>query len=188
MRSRLDELSISDPDLIGELVPKKMSLPRIKEVCSRLLEESIPLIHLKKILELLLEMPLEKLAIPEIVERLRQGLKARITDLITKKGVLNCLVIAFEIEDLLLKNLKTESGELTLDLNPDQLERVRRSLKSGLESHEQTLYPLVILTQPEIRRCIFVLLDQKYKATFVVAAQELLPHVKINPIDTVFWA
>jgi type III secretion protein V len=180
----LDELEQIAPAVVRSVVPKPVALPALAEVLRRLLEERIAIRDLRAILEALASIaPTEKdpLHLSEYVRaQLRRAITFRLTRGARQLGV---YLLDPMIEDTVRRAVtRTPSGAF-LTLPPAQSRDVVTAIRRAFAEGERAAgAPIVVLTQPDIRRFVRKLLEIDFPDAHVVSFAELLPEVSLRPL------
>jgi type III secretory pathway component EscV len=91
------------------------------------------------------------------------------------------LLVAPEVEDVLREAIRDLGDGPRMIIDPDTAEAVVRSAREAAAAWPADGGPPVVLTQPEIRRHLWRLLDLDLPDVRVVSYRELDPAVRIEP-------
>jgi type III secretion protein V len=177
----LDELEPLAPASVRNVVPKPVSVPLLTDILRRLVEEGVSIRDLKSILEALATVAAQEkdpLLLTELVRgQLRRPLTFKLTG---GSGALEATMLDPMIEDAIRRAVtRTQSGSF-LSLAPGAARDVIASVR---RAHAETAgKPLVILTQPDIRRFVRKLLEIDFPDVTVVSFAELLPEINVRAI------
>jgi type III secretion protein V len=183
----LDQLEQVTPALVRQVVPKPVSLALLADVLRRLVEERINIRDLRTILEALaLHAPQERdpLALAELIRgHFRRATTYRLTG---GASHLSLYLIDPLIEDTIRGSItRTQAGSF-LTLAPAAARDIVASFRATLTQHPPSPDdPLVVLTQPDIRRFVRKLLETDFPEAQVISFAELQPEVQLRPIARV---
>jgi type III secretion protein V len=179
----VDTLEQTHPDLVAEIVPKRVPFDLLTEVLKRLVEEGVCVRNVGDILEILAGWTKGEKDPVLLTEYVRMGLKRQITHQYAgEKGFLAVYMLDPMIEDTIAEAVqKTATGSyLALDpeLSRDILENMKTALGAAFESGANP----VILTRMEIRRYVKKLIEVELAGVHVLSFQELMPGVEVRPV------
>lgn len=177
----LDRLEESAPALVRAATPKPLPLDRLVALLKILVEEGISIRDLRRVLESAVQHGAEK--DPYLLaERVRADLKRPITAALTGGAPrIRVLLVAPEVEDVLRDAIRDLGDGPRMIIDPDTAEAVVRSARDAAAAWPADGGPPVVLTQPEIRRHLWRLLDLDLPDVRVVSYRELDPAVRIEP-------
>jgi len=177
----LDELEQFAPATVRNVVPKPVSVVLLSDVLRRLVEEGVSVRDLRGVLEALSTVALSEKDPLHLTEYVRAQMRRAITYQLTAGlGKLDIVLLDPLIEDTVRRAITRTAAGAFLALPPqatrDVLTSVRRAVADAGDG------PLVILTQPDIRRFVRKLLEPDLPAISVVSYAELLPEVSLKPV------
>ncbi len=178
----LDELEQLAPATVRQVVPKPVAVTLLADVLRRLAEERVNIRDLRAILEALALVGHVERDPLNLAEFVRSQLRRPLTHALTQGGrELSVVLLEAQIEDTIRAAVSRTPAGSFLTLAPpaarDVVSAVRRALPS-----ERSEAPLVVLTQPDIRRFVRKLLELDLRDVRVVSYAELLPEVAIRPV------
>jgi len=178
----LDELEQIAPATVRQVVPKPVSVTLLADVLRRLAEERVNIRDLRAILEALALVGSVERDPLNLAEFVRAQLRRPLTHALTQGGrELSVVLLDQQIEDAVRAAISRTPAGSFLTLAPaaarDVVSAVRRALPSPPSDA-----PLVVLTQPDIRRFVRKLLELDLRDVRVVSYAELLPEVAIRPV------
>lgn len=187
-QSLLDQLEQVAPALVRQVVPKPISLALLADILRRLVEEKVSIRDLRSILEVLAAAPpgdKDALGLTEAVRaQLRRATSYRLTQ---GSGALAVYLLDGEIEDTVRGAVQRTQGGSFLALAPAPAREIVaaiRKLVSAAPAPEGS--PIVLLTQPDIRRFIRKLLDSDLflqgLRMEVVSPNDLTPELSLRPL------
>jgi len=177
----LDRLEETAPALVRAVTPKPLPLERLVALLKILVEERISIRDLRRVLESAVQHGAEK--DPYLLaERVRADLKRTITTALTGgEPRIRVLLVAPEVEDVLRDAIRDLGDGPRMVIDPDTADAVVRSAREAAAAWPPDDGPPVVLTQPEIRRHLWRLLDLDLPDVRVVSYRELDPAVRIEP-------
>jgi len=178
----LDELEQIAPATVRQVVPKPIPVTLLADVLRRLAEERVNIRDLRAILEALALVGNVERDPLNLAEFVRSQLRRPLTHALTQGGrELSVVLLDGPIEESVRAAVSRTAAGSFLTLAPaaarDVVSAVRRALPS-----ERSEAPLVVLTQPDIRRFVRKLLELDLRDVRVVSYAELLPEIAIRPV------
>jgi len=183
----LDELEQILPTLPRQVVPKPVPLSLLADVLRRLVEEGVSVRDLRSILEALaIAAPNDRdpLSLAEFVRsQLRRATTWRLT---RGAGTLTVYLLDTAVEETIRGAVqRTPSGSF-LALSPAAARDILQSIRHVLASNPcPEGAPMVLLTQPDIRRFVRKLTEVELPDLVVVSFAELLPEIALRPLGRV---
>jgi type III secretion protein V len=179
----LDELEQFAPATVRNVVPKPVSLVLLTDVLRRLVEERVGVRDLRGILESLSTVAGTEKDPLNLAEYVRSQMRRAITFRLTGgEGQLDVVMLDPLIEDTIRRAITRTAAGAFLTLPPQAARDVLASVRRALASLPEAPEPLVILTQPDIRRFVRKLLEPELPDVWVASFAELLPEVSLKPI------
>jgi type III secretion protein V len=177
----LDELEQVAPATVRQVVPKPIAVTLLADVLRRLAEERVNIRDLRAILEALALVGNSERDPLNLAEFVRSQLRRPLTHALTQGArELSVVLLEPQIEEAVRSAVSRTPAGSFLTLAPaaarDIVSAVRRAVPRELDG------PLVVLTQPDIRRFVRKLLELDLREARVVSYAELLPEVSIRPI------
>ncbi len=177
----LDQLEQVAPSAVRQVVPKALSVPELREVLRRLLEERISIRDLKLILEVVSEEPALRKDLLELTEAVRAHLRRAITYELAGEGkVLRPILLHPLIEDTVRGAISTTSSGRFLALAPAAARDIVAGIRAAVTQHDAT----VLLTASDTRRFVRKLIETELPHVRVTSYAELLPEVTVQPLAT----
>jgi type III secretory pathway component EscV len=181
----LDRLEETAPALVRAVTPKPLSLERLVAVLKILVEEGVSIRDLRRVLESAVAHGAEKDPYA-LAERIRADGKRAMTAALTGGGAaLRVVLVAPEVEDVLREAIKDLGDGPRMLVDPETAEAVIRAAKAAFAALDDDGRPRVVLTQPEIRRHLWRLLDLDLPDVRVVSYRELDPGVRLERAGTI---
>jgi type III secretion protein V len=170
------------PDLIKEML-RAAAPQRVSEILRRLLDEGVPIRHLRDVFEAITEVSARERDIVMVTEYVRIALRRQITQrYVGKDASISALIAHPELEDTLRQAARgaAQSGQLAVDPQlPQRLGAELRSLREGLgEVFERA----VLLCSVDVRRHMRKLTEGEFFELPVLSFQELNGDVPVIPV------
>ena len=177
----LDELEQIAPATVRQVVPKPIAVTVLADILRRLAEERVNIRDLRAILEALALVGNSERDPLNLAEFVRSQLRRPLTHALTQGArELSVVLLEPQIEEAVRGAVSRTPAGSFLTLAPaaarDIVSAVRRAIPQGSEA------PVVVLTQPDIRRFVRKLLELDLREARVVSYAELLPEVSIRPV------
>ncbi len=185
-KALLDALEQTHPDLVSELVPKRVSVEVLAEVLKRLVDEGVCVRNLPDILEALARWARTEKDPVLLTEYARMALGRQIGHVFSAKtGFLPAFLLDPLVEETVAEAVKhTDSGgylALDPDMASDFLAAVAQSVEPSLRMGTRP----VIVTRMEIRRYVRKLVEPRFPELAVLSFQELDPELDIRPVGRI---
>jgi type III secretion protein V len=177
----LDELEQIAPATVRQVVPKPITVVLLADVLRRLAEERVNIRDLRAILEALALVGSNERDPLNLAEFVRSQLRRPLTHALTRGGrELPVVLLEPQIEEAVRSAVSRTPAGSFLTLAPaaarDIVSAVRRAVPPGGQG------PIIVLTQPDIRRFVRKLLELDLREARVVSYAELLPEISIRPV------
>lgn len=179
----LDDLEQFAPATVRNVVPKPLTLVLLTDVLRRLVEEGVSVRDLRGILEALSSVASTEKDALNLAEYVRSQMRRAITYRLTEGvGHLDVVLLDPIVEDTVRRAITRTAAGAFLSLSPQAARDVLASVRRAVSEAAPTARPVVILTQPDIRRFVRKLLEVENPDAFVVSYAELLPEVSLKPV------
>ena len=182
----MDNLKISSPKVVEELIPNLLPLGAVGKVLQNLLIEQIPIRDLLTILETLADWaPMIKDA-DALTEYVRQALARTITKLYqSPEGNIPVITLDQNIEKTVAQAVQhTEQGNF-LPIEPNVAREIMKKVTQNLEKFSQLNQQPVVLCSPLIRSHFKKLADRFIPDLVVLSYNEIVNNIQIHSIGTV---
>ena len=182
----MDNLKISSPKVVEELIPNLLPLGAVGKVLQNLLIEQIPIRDLLTILETLADWaPMIKDA-DALTEYVRQALARTITKLYqSPEGNIPVITLDQNIEKTVAQAVQhTEQGDF-LPIEPNVAREIMKKVTQNLEKFSQLNQQPVVLCSPLIRSHFKKLADRFIPDLVVLSYNEIVNNIQIHSIGTV---
>jgi type III secretion protein V len=165
------------------VVPKPISLVLLTDVLKRLVEERICVRDLRGVLESLSTVANTEKDPLGLAEYARSQMRRAITYALTGgSGRLDVVLLDSAIEDTVRHGVTRTAAGAFLTLAPHAARDVLSAITRAVKDARPNPSPVVILTQPDIRRFVRKLIEPEMPSAWVVSFAELLPEVTLKPV------
>lgn len=180
----LDQLAKTSPKLVDELVPDKISLNSVLQVCQNLLKENVPIRDFRSICEALLALSEKTKDIESLTSAARVGLARQIVFGLAKGAEpLSVLTLQPDLEQILLKaNMQAQKSgaDETGFIDPSLIEGMQQSIKESTQRQELANKPAVLLVAGALRKLIVKIVRSMGIDATVLAYAEIPENKAIN--------
>ena len=181
-RDMLDNLEVSHPSLVSEVVPRRLSLGTLSEILSALVAEGISIRDLRLILEALASTTGDDPA--QLVEEARLALRRTISHTFAgADDTLRALVLDPSVEGVLRDSIKKTARGCRLALEPELGRDLVAAVEGSLPA-EPGEAP-VLLTRHDLRRHVRQLLRDDLPQLTVLSFEELSSNLEVETVGTV---
>lgn len=176
-QSMLDALEQTHPALVRNVVPKPMPVTLLAEVLRRLAEERVSVRNLRDILEGLAPYAVQEKDPVVLADLARQSLRRHITHDLAPEGVLSAWFLSRDLTSAVRESItRTPSGSF-LSMDPRLAQEIRAMVAARLGPEGG-----VVLSDPDIRRYVWVLLEPATPRVRVISHAELTPGTSIRAL------
>jgi type III secretion protein V len=183
VQSLLDELEQLSPASVRQVIPKPITLIQLTDILRRLVEERISIRDLRAILEALSLVGAAEKDPLTLAEFVRAQLRRPITHALTRGArELPVLLLDSHIEETVRGAITRTPAGSFLALAPVATRDVLTAIKRAIAAQASDVTPLVLLTQPDIRRYVRKLLEPELPDVRVLSFAELLPEIAVKPL------
>ncbi len=176
----LDALEQTHPALVRNVVPKPLSVPLLADVLRRIAEERISIRDLRGILEGLASVGTGERDPVVLADLARQSLRRQITHAVAPDGRLRAWLISPDVTDAVRDSIaRTPTGNY-LRLDPQLSEEIRETVFRRLGARGG-----VLLTDADVRRYVWVLLEPRCPRIMVLSHAELMPGTLVESLGSV---
>jgi type III secretion protein V len=182
VQALLDELEQISPASVRQVVPKPVTLIQLTDILRRLVEERVNIRDLRAILEALSIVGAAEKDPLTLAEFVRAQLRRPITHSLTRGArELPVLLLDSTIEETIRGAITRTPAGAYLALAPIATRDIVAAVRRAISDHAAEAAPVVILTQPDIRRFVRKLLEPELPDVRVLSFAELLPEVAVKP-------
>ena len=182
----VDNLKISHPKVVEELIPGLLPIGAVGKVLQSLLKEGIPIRDLLTILETLADWANVTKDTDALTEYVRQALARTITELY--KGPAErifVLTLDHDIEKTLGESIQYTDRGSFLPIDPNTAHRIATSLTHKLEGFSERNQQPVVLCSAQIRPHFKKLADRFIPDLVVLSYDEIVNNISVESIGTV---
>jgi flagellar biosynthesis protein FlhA len=186
VRSLLDNLAISHPKVVEELVPNIVPLGTIQKVLQRLLKERISVRDLLTILETLADyVPITK-NVDLLTSYVRQALSRSISKQYKDdKGSISVVMLSPAIEDHINSAVQHTEHESYLVADPNLIQRIVSNLQKFMSAFTTRGLQPIVLCSPKTRIHVKKVLERFFPNIIVLSHNEITHDVSINSLGMV---
>jgi type III secretion protein V len=173
------------PDLVKEML-RAAAPQRVSEVLRRLLDEGIPIRHLRDVFEAITEVSARERDIILVTEHVRVALRRYITQRhMGVDGTISALIAHPELEDTLRQAVRAggQSGQIAVD--PQLLQRVHAEIQSIRTEFGTRFASVALLCSMDIRRHLRRITEGEFFELPVLSFQELSADAPVIPVGQV---
>ena len=173
------------PDLVKEML-RAAAPQRVSEVLRRLLDEGIPIRHLRDVFEAITEVSARERDIALVTEQVRVALRRYITQRhMGTDGTINALIAHPELEDTLRQAVRGagQSGQIAVD--PQLLQRLLAEIHAVRNESGAGFARLALLCSMDVRRHLRRITESEFFELPVLSFQELSGDVQVIPVGQV---
>lgn len=182
----LDAVKESNPALVDDLVPSKLSLGVVHRVLQRLLSEGIPIRDLVTTLEALADASDDTKDPETLTERVRRALSPVITQLYgDSDGTVRGITVGPRLEAALMSLLtQTIGSDGQTAMEPSDITQALTELSQLVQTHGKDGQRRPLITPPSLRLGIRRLVEPVMPTLPVVSLAELPPETPIQSLAT----
>ena len=174
VQALLDELEISQPNLVQTVVPKIIPLHQLTKILQNLLKEAVPISDLHVVISELSAINVQKLSNDDISEAVRPKLVPLLIQRLTKfKETLPLLTLAPELEQLILTSVRQNPDEKMLLLDGALAKNILSNINEASEALSRDNKAVFLIVAPQIRRHVANFVRSQLPAINVLSFTEL---------------
>ena len=182
----LDNLKLTHPTLVNELVPAQLNVGQVQRILQNLLAEGISIRNLAGILEKVSDhAPFTKNP-DELSEHARRALGAQITRPYQMQGDrLRAITLDPRLEQAIAQGVRQTPTDMSLVLEPGLARHITEALGKLVQQMLAAGHPPVVLCSPQIRLCFRRFFESAIADLTVIAYSEIPPRVEIQNAATI---
>ena len=186
VQNLINNISEANSTLVGELVPKLLSVGEIQKVLQNLLREGISIRDLITIFETLADYATTTRDTDVLTEYVRQSLKHAITNKFFPEVENNSVVtLDPKIEQDIMASVKqTEQGSY-LTLEPERVQSIMESVKDQTAKLEDLGKTPIIITSPIVRMYFKKITSDYFKDLVILSYNEIDSSVELQSVGMV---
>lgn len=177
----LDTMSFSNQTLIADL-KSNLSVNQISAVLKLLVEERVPIKHPTRILEAILEWGPKRPDPQLALQQVRLAIGDFITRLFSKDNFMTVVVVAPTLESHLRDGIRSGDDQQYLVLDAELSQSIVKQVKAKLPEKFQRGIDPVIITQQDVRRAMFNILNKNGIFVPVLSYQEVTANTVLYPV------
>ena len=182
----LDNLKLTHPTLVNELVPAQLNVGQVQRILQNLLAEGISIRNLAGILEKVSDhAPFTKNP-DELSEHARRALGAQITrPYQMQNDRLRAITLDPRLEQTIAQGVRQTPTDVSLVLDPGLARHITDALGKLVQQMLAAGHPPVVLCSPQIRLCFRRFFESAFADLTVISYSEIPPRVEIQNAATI---
>ncbi len=181
----LDLLRTTDPAIVEEMSSAQVTLIDLQRTLSGLLEESVPIRNLARIVEAITERARRGKEPEGLIEAARVALGPSITAGHAVDGVLTVITLDPSLERALVDSVRTSDEGSVLAIDPGVAEQLVAEVRSLNEAAEQQGKEPVLICATHLRPALRKLLQAAVPQLAILSIAEVGPQVRLERIGVV---
>ena len=185
VQALLDNLSETSPQLVSSSVPKIIPLNILTSILKSLLAERMPIIDLKRILEVLTTQNVKNASPIELAESIRPAISGLLIQQIAPlNSPLPIITFSAELEQMIV-NIAKQTGANGLILEASLIQKIVSAINEVMEKMQSQNRNAIMITAPVIRRDLSHMLRQHIPSLNVLSFTELPDSKKIEVVANI---
>lgn len=186
MQQLLDNVAVSAPKVVDELIPGLLNLGTVLRVIKNLLKEGVSVRDMRTILECLADYASLTKDPDVLTEFVRQGLGRFIVDQYKlDDDSLYLITLDREVEDLIAEAIQPSDQGSYLAIEPASAQQIISAIRNMSERFGMSGAQPVLLASPSIRRHVRKLIERFVPHMAVLSHNEIPQNVKIQSLGVV---
>lgn len=186
MQQLLDNVAVTAPKVVDELIPGQLGLGVVLRVVKNLLKEGVSIRDLRTILETLADYAGLTKDPDVLTEFVRQSLGRFITDQFKMdEDTLYLVTLDREVEDLVADAIQPSDQGSFLAIEPGAAQQIISSIRTMVDRFGPYGAQPVVLASPTIRRHVKKLIERFVPHVAVLSHNEIPQNVKIQSLGVV---
>ncbi len=186
MQQLLDNVAVSAPKVVDELIPGLLNLGTVLRVIKNLLKEGVSVRDMRTILECLADYASLTKDPDVLTEFVRQGLGRFIVDQYKlDDDSLYLITLDREVEDLIAEAIQPSDQGSYLAIEPAAAQQIISAIRNMSERFGMSGAQPVLLASPSIRRHVRKLIERFVPHMAVLSHNEIPQNVKIQSLGVV---
>jgi flagellar biosynthesis protein FlhA len=186
MQQLLDNVAVTAPKVVDELIPNLLNLGTVLRVVKNLLKESVSIRDMRTILESLADYASLTKDPDVLTEFVRQGLGRFIVDQYKLEDeTLFLVTIDREVEDMIAEAIQPSDQGSYLAIEPAAAQQIIASVRSMSDRFGSSGAQPLLLASPSIRRHVRKLIERFVPHMAVLSHNEIPQNVKIQSLGVV---
>ena len=177
----LDNLKLTHPTVVNELIPAQLSVGQVQRVLQNLLAEGISIRNLAGILEKVSDFAAFTKNPDELSEHARRALGSQIAKpLQMPNGSLCAITLDPQLEQLLVQNVRQTSNELSLVMEPGLAKHLLQWLSKTVQQMLAAGQPPLVICSPQLRLGFKRFFETTFAELSVLCYSEIPPRVEVQ--------
>lgn len=186
MQQLLDNVALTAPKVVEELVPNLLNLGTVLRVIKALLKEGVSIRDMRTILETLADYASLTKDPDVLAEFVRQGLGRFIVDQYKLEDDTLCLItLNRDVEDIIAEAIQPSDQGSYLAIEPNTAQMIITAIRSMADRFGASGAQPVLLASPSIRRHVRKLIERFVPHMAVLSHNEIPQNVKIQSLGVV---
>lgn len=186
MQQLLDNVAVTAPKVVEELIPNLLNLGTVLRVVKNLLKEEVSIRDMRTILETMADYASLTKDPDVLTEFVRQGLGRFIVDQYKLEDDTLCLMtLDREIEDTIAEAIQPSDQGSFLAIEPNTAQQIITMIRSMADRFNMSGAQPVLLASPSIRRHVRKLIERFVPHMAVLSHNEIPQNVKIQSLGVV---
>jgi len=186
MQQLLDNLAVTAPKVVDELIPNLLNLGTVLRVVKNLLKEGVSIRDMRTILESLADYASLTKDPDVLTEFVRQGLGRFIVDQYKlEEDTLFLITLDREIEDLIADAIQPSDQGSFLAVEPVAAQQIIAAIRNMSERFGSSGAQPLLLASPSIRRHVRKMIERFVPHMAVLSHNEIPQNVKIQSLGVV---
>jgi flagellar biosynthesis protein FlhA len=182
----LDNLAMTYPKLVEEIVPKTVSLGTLQKVLQKLLRERISIRDLQAIMETLADYVALTKNVDVLTGYVRQSLARAITKQYQdREGNITVMMVSPDIEDKITHAVQHTEYESFVSPDPNMIKRLVGNLQKFIGTFTASGLQPIILCSPNTRIYLRKILEKFFPNLVVLSHNEIVREVNIKSLGMV---
>ena len=182
----LDNLAVTYPKLVEEIVPKTVSMSTLQKVLQKLLRERISIRDLQTILETLADYIAMTKNVDVLTGYVRQSLARAITKQYQdREGNITVMMVSPDIEDKITHAVQHTEYESFVSPDPNMIKRLVGNLQKFIGTFTANGLQPIILCSPNTRMSLRKILEKFFPNLVVLSHNEIVREVNIKSLGMV---
>ena len=181
----IENLKLTNPDLVEEVVPKVVPYQTLEKVLRSLLKEGIPIKDMSLILENLSEAIGAGKDIDSAIEQVRGALARTITRRFCEDGQLRVITLDAEVERRIIGSLTRNEQGTYLAMGAELMQQTVGQIGQYLKKFRELSQTPIILVSQVVRGYFAKMINQFYPEVYVLAFNEISNNVQIQALGNV---
>ena len=186
VQALLDNLAVSYPKVVEEMVPKLVNMGTLQKVLQKLLRERVSIRDLLTIIETLADYISMTKNVDILTGYVRQGLARAITrQYQDQEGNISVIMVSPELEDIVSQSVQHMEYESFISPDPNMVKQLIQNMQRFVSNFVSRGLQPVVLCSPNIRIHLRKVLEQFLPNVVVLAHNEITHDVKITYLGMV---